>query len=172
MTELVDLATQLALTYHNGHTGAHDGQPYLLHVQRVAIRARERAESFPVMREPFELPYLPNGYLRCDVAESIGWLHHIVEDTECTEGVIQSFLLENGVHHGVAIIVVDAVSALTKTGGSNLDYYERVKRNSYARLVKLSDIQDNFRRNHLIESEDTRLRMVKKYSLGMDMLGY
>lgn len=39
-----------------------------------------------------------------------------------------------------------------------------------AARVKVSDLNDNFRRNHMITDDGKRLRMAGKYSLGLDIL--
>lgn len=140
----IDRAMSLALRYHNGQVNSHNGEPYILHVQRVANHVRDRGLS--------------------DTHIAIAWLHDVLEDTECTPKEIVEAFPNDGV-------IVQAVLALTKVKGiSNEVYYTLLKADPVAAQVKISDLVDNFSRNHLIEDEVTRLRMAQKYSLGLDML--
>jgi (p)ppGpp synthase/HD superfamily hydrolase len=142
MTAVVDRAMAVALQYHNGQVNKHNGEPYILHVQRVAFHVRDR-----------QLPH---------VHQAVAWLHDALEDTDLT---VQELNAEFPAE------VVSAVVALTKTKGlSNEEYYRILATNPIAARVKVSDIIDNFSRNHEIEDEATRLRMGAKYSLGLDIL--
>lgn len=141
---IIDKAQELALTWHFGISNKHNGEPYVLHLQRVANAVRD------------------GGYGPAEIATA--WLHDILEDTECT--------VFNLYDAGIPTQVIEAVVLLTKTGTEeNLKYYERVVTNDIARTVKLADLTDNFRRNHEIEDSATRLRMARKYSVGFDILG-
>lgn len=141
---LVDNAMTLAITYHNGHINKHNGEPYMLHLQRVYISVREA--------------FYP------EIFQAAAWLHDALEDTEMDLGILQGAMRGNYELH-------EAILALTHNKGEGYgDYCNRVKLNRVARVVKRFDLLDNFRRNHLIESEETRLRMAKKYSLGLDIL--
>ena len=144
MSNTVDKAMAIALRYHNGQVNSHNGEPYILHVQRVANHVRNRGLS--------------------DTHIAIAWLHDVLEDTECTPKDIVDAFPNNGV-------IVQAVLALTKVKGiSNEVYYTLLKADPIAAQVKISDLVDKFSRNHLIEDEATRLRMAGKYSLGLDIL--
>jgi (p)ppGpp synthase/HD superfamily hydrolase len=139
---VVDLAMAVALEGHNGQINKHNGEPYILHVQRVALHVRDRGLD--------------------ETHQAIAWLHDVLEDTEVTPHELNR-LFEP--------LVVSAVLALTKKKGfSNEAYYHALCANPFAARVKISDIVDNFSRNHLIEDPDTRIRMMTKYSLGMDIL--
>lgn len=141
---VVDKAINVALRYHFGHSNKHNGEPYVLHLHRVAMSTRDK------------------GYGEAEQATA--WLHDVLEDTDCT--------IHDLYDAGIPSEVVVAVEMLTKTkNGENQKYYERVRENPIARVVKLQDLTDNFRRNHLIEEESTRLRMARKYSMGFDILG-
>lgn len=139
---VIDLAMATALQYHNGQINTHDGEVYLLHVQRVAAHVRARGLD--------------------ETHQAVAWLHDTLEDTELTTAQLNSMFPAE---------VVTAVIALTKTKGvSNEEYYYNLTANPVAARVKVSDIVDNFSRNHQIEDDATRLRMATKYSLGMLIL--
>ena len=146
-------AMLIALEAHGDARNKHDNELYILHLARVYINVCEASA------------------LHVELA--IAWLHDILEDTDMTIDELRSALLtycpeEYNLIQGI----VAAVDCLTKKKGeSNETYYHRVKMNPHARFVKLNgDLVDNFRRNHNIQDETTRLRMAKKYSLGMDIL--
>ncbi len=141
--KLEDTAIILALTHHFGVRNKHNGEPYVLHLHRVATAVRD------------------GGY--GPAAQATAWLHDILEDTDC-----KVFDLYDA---GMPSEVVEAVVLLTKEGGENKAYYERIATNAIARIVKLKDLTDNFRRNYMIEDAETRLRMARKYSMGFDILG-
>lgn len=156
---IADIARQIAIEAHDGTKNKHDGEMYLLHVSRVATFARRRANMFALTEAQKEQ------------VEAVAWLHDVVEDTDWGLEKINTRLTLDG-FGTVAEEVCSAVGLLTKTQGLHLaDYYNRIKPNPVARVVKLADMHDNFRRNHQIQDADTRLRMAKKYSLGMDILG-
>lgn len=137
---LVNRATALALKAHHGQINKHDGEPYILHVHRVAMAV---------------------SHLLPEVIAT-AWLHDTLEDTALTFSEIEAAVGEEVAH---------AVQLLTKQKGVELEvYYRAIARNELARAVKLCDIHDNFGRNHLIEDDETRLRMAAKYSLGISIL--
>lgn len=138
----VDLAMAYAVKYHNGQVNKHNGEAYLLHVLRVARHVRDRGLD--------------------TTHQAVAWLHDALEDTDLTVGALNAAFPPE---------IVAAVVALTKTKGiANEDYYRILTGNPIAARVKISDIIDNFSRNHEIEDEATRLRMGAKYSLGLDIL--
>jgi (p)ppGpp synthase/HD superfamily hydrolase len=140
----LDSAMSIALKAHHGQSNAHNGEPYILHVHRVACAVRDAGHD--------------------ELHQAVAWLHDVVEDTDITLDYLASIFWNEA-------DLVTAVSALTKKKGqSNEDYYNLLKLVPIAARVKVRDMQDNFRRNHLIEDDEKRLRMAHKYSLGMDML--
>lgn len=147
---IVDIARNIAIEYHAGDRNKHDGEMYLLHLSRVYENVRE-ADGI-------------------EVCQAIAWLHDVLEDTSLTYSELELRITP----HLDTYNVITAVDALTKRKGeTNVDYYNRVKANPFARFVKLKgDIVDNVRRNHKIKDEATRLRMGQKYSLGIDILSY
>lgn len=86
-------------------------------------------------------------------------LHDVIEDTAFTADM----LLELGVPEAAVNIVV----LLTKVPGkSNVDYYKEIRKDQWATLVKLSDIDDNtqnWRLSYL--SEETQKRLKRKYEI-------
>ena len=67
--------------------------------------------------------------------KTIAALHDIVEDTDVT-----ALQIENTFGSKIA----DAVTAITKIEGEDYnEYLERVKKNEYARVVKLADLSHN-----------------------------
>lgn len=141
---LLDAAIDLALISHHGQTNHHDGEPYILHVLRVARSVRDAGLD--------------------ERHQAVAWLHDAVEDTNLTIDQLHSFFPDDP-------DVVAAVAALTKKSGqSNEEYYDNLTKFPMAARVKLRDIEDNFRRNHMIQDDAKKLRMAAKYSLGMDKL--
>lgn len=98
------------------------------------------------------------------------WLHDVVEDTDISLAEITDMLWYAEDRGDDIVLIVDAVDCLTKKGEPNEDYYWRIKGNALATAVKIADIHDNFGRNHLIEDEETKIRMATKYSLGISIL--
>jgi (p)ppGpp synthase/HD superfamily hydrolase len=156
---VAEVARLIAIEAHAGDKNKHDQEPYLLHVSRVATFTRRRALMFELDVQETEL------------AEATAWLHDVVEDTEVIMEQIRNRLILEG-FASEADEICTAVDLLTKTKGQdNTDYYNRIRPNIVARVVKLADMHDNFSRNHKIQDEDTRLRMARKYSLGFEILG-
>lgn len=146
MYNLADQAMMIALEAHDGQKNKHTGEPYILHVARVALECKNRKLS------PAHI--------------AVAWLHDVVEDTHITiSDLMKAFPLDTE--------IVAAVDLLTKPEDGSLtneDYYRRIAKNKLAAYVKVRDIHDNFNRNHLIRDDETRLRMGFKYSLGLDIL--
>ena len=157
------LASQLfAIEHHGGDKNKHDGEIYLKHVARVAFSVVDDA--------------MDNGMSdhTIGILESTAWLHDVIEDTSASFTILKNYLswAKDGSYPWESVsMILNAVDLLTKRGDSNEDYYHRIAEDSVAKFVKIRDMRDNFRRNHMIEDEATRARMAKKYSLGMDILG-
>lgn len=146
--DLVQLAQQLAIRYHHGQENKHDGEPYLLHVHRVAVS---------VERDSRLSPY----------HVAIAWLHDTLEDTALSYGDLANAL--TGYDQKERVLL--AVDALTKRKGEpNITYYERLLNFPDAHEVKLHDLFDNFGRTHMVADLETAARLSQKYSLGIDIL--
>lgn len=141
--ELIDRSIAFAINAHHGQINNHNGEVYLLHVQRVACAVRDAGH--------------PEKFI------SAAWLHDTIEDSEINLGALQGAIRDND--------VVAAVVALTHENNEPyVDYINRVVQNNIARVVKLHDLHDNFRRNHTIQDEATKARLAKKYSEALDIL--
>lgn len=128
-------------------TAAHDGQldklgrPYIEHPSRVADRVA------------------PDAY-----AETVAWLHDVVEDTE----VRLIDLLEMGYPDRV----VEAVDAISKRDHESLeDYLIRVASNDLAYTVKLADVADNSSEDRLSQLDPaTASRLRAKHARSLAIL--
>lgn len=148
----------IAAEYHGGDKNKHDGTLYLLHPIRVGEHAALQAMGTDL--DPV-------------LCRAIGYLHDAVEDTVLTEALLMTRLLEGGVSPQDSQLIVSGVMAMTKRDGEDLEtYYQRVKRDEYGRLCKISDMTHNFSRNHLIVDAERRGKMAVKYSLGMSILSF
>lgn len=145
---IVDKAMDMALVAHFGHTNPHNGEVYVLHLHRVAIDVRNRGLD--------------------EVHQAVAWLHDSVEDWP--ERISIADIAEAFPNHPEIATSVNAISKKGKGKESNEAYYRRLIGFPIAARVKVSDLHDNFRRNHLIEDEAKRARMAAKYSLGNDIL--
>lgn len=152
------VALLIMAEYHAGTVNKHDGTLYMLHPIHVAEHAAVAAVAHG---------------LRPEIAKAIGYLHDAVEDTVLTEALLMTRLLEGGVSPQDSQLIVSGVMAMTKRDGEDLEtYYQRVKRDEYGRLCKISDMTHNFSRNHLIVDAERRGKMAVKYSLGMSILSF
>jgi (p)ppGpp synthase/HD superfamily hydrolase len=170
---LTQTARTISLESHGGDKNQHDGELYLLHVNRVAIGSAAQARRLQAELIAFGIVD-EYGNVDLDMVEAAAWLHDVVEDTFKTLAMIEADFVAAGHNYAKIEKILAAVALLTKPDDgslSNKDYYLRIARNPLARAVKLADLQDNFRRNHLITDEAKKLRMATKYSLGMDILG-
>jgi (p)ppGpp synthase/HD superfamily hydrolase len=129
---MIDLARRIAYAAHEGQTDK-QGQPYILHPERVATCV--------------ELWAIAAGWNEWDIERvvSVAWLHDVVEDT--------AFSLADLTREGFPPSVVAAVDALTRhrgPGGRPEGYHAafipRCKANEYAALVKRADLRDNLAR--------------------------
>lgn len=113
--KLLIQARELATQAHRGQVDK-TGHPYIEHPARVATRVQQLAPGD-------------------DDAETVAWLHDVVEDTSVT-------LHEIELRFGPRIAA--AVQAITRRPGENPDdYYRRVAQNPLALTVKHADIADN-----------------------------
>lgn len=138
----VDLALQIATVAHAGQKDR-DGEPYILHPLTVGLMGRTDAE-------------------RC-----AGFLHDVIEDTECTA----EYLLDRGIHEDV----VNALKLLTHD--KSTPYYDYVQgvldsKNPVAIRVKYHDLCHNYARGKaypdLQKKHLKALQMVKPVVEAMD----
>lgn len=150
-TRLLGHAKNLAVVAH-GMQKDQTGQAYSSHPRRVA--ATVRGDAFA----------RTNWQQRNWESEAVAWLHDVLEDTSITKDQLVEF--------GFPDSVVDAVWALTHLDGEpNELYWERVKRNELARMVKLHDIRDNLQERRLRKlPEDVQVRLRAKYARALEVL--
>lgn len=145
MTErpLSDRAAALAVKAHEGQADK-VGEAYIKHPARVAAAVWEATHS--------------------DQATAVAWLHDVVEDTPVT--------LEELRDLGFPDEVVTAVDAISKRAGEPFRaYYERVKANDLAVVVKWHDVADNADPARLaLVAPDTQERLRAKYGRARAML--
>lgn len=124
-------AEQIARAAHQGQVDK-SGHAYISHPQRVAARVADD-----------------------DLAETVAWLHDVVEDTDVTlDDLARVF----------PPAVVVAVDALTRRPDEGDAYYRRVRSDPLALRVKLADIADNTDPQRQAQlDEPTRLRLKRKY---------
>ena len=139
----VEKAKMVAHWFHAGQTDMAN-KPYVGHLERVA--------------RPF------HGW---PTAQTVAWLHDVVEDTDCT--------LDDLADLNFSREVIVAVKAMTQFQGESLeDYWARVRENPIARAVKVrGDIPDNsdpMRLEHLPPHLQEKLTL--KYARAMEFLGY
>lgn len=137
------VAKQIATAAHAGQVDK-IGEPYIGHPTRIASGIRV------------------DGY--SDDVEAVAWLHDVVEDTIITLNDLR--------RRGFSDAVVDAVDAISKRKGEPFaDYYERVKANPIALVVKWHDVADNADPRRLAKvAPDTRQRLAAKYERARAML--
>lgn len=137
--EIFQLACDLACQYHEGQTYEEDGDYYTNHLLGVSANATR-----------FAPPWL-NTY---DV-QTVGVLHDILEDTECTSEILIS--------KGISKYLVEAVELLSKTTGqSEQGYLENVKKNPLSLCVKIGDSHFNLT-NSLIARHKFRVNKYTRY---------
>lgn len=121
------------------------GKPYIGHPARIAAAIRAGGYS--------------------DEVEAVAWLHDVVEDTPWTLDQLRDL--------GFSEAVVSAVDAISKRKGEPFAaYYERVKANPMALVVKWHDVADNADPERLaLVAPDTRERLRAKYERAKTILG-
>ena len=146
MENLITNAEHVARTAHEGQTDK-TGVPYITHPERVARTAGQKAPE----------------HLR-EEAQAVAWLHDTVEDT----GVTLQGLSEQGFPE----TVIDGVDAMTKRQGEPVEgYFERVRANAIARIVKAADIDDNTDPERVQKlGQGDRTRLAAKYQRSRELL--
>ena len=144
-SELIDTARSLATAAHAGQVDK-TGHPYITHPTRVSERV---ANLFPEA---------PAGV----VAAAL--LHDVLEDTSTSAADLAAA--------GIPHTVIDAVAAVTKRDGEPVEtYFERVRSNPWAVMVKTADIADNTDPGRVAELDaPTRERLQAKYARARKLL--
>lgn len=121
----MDKYYQIAAEAHEGQTD-NQGQPYIGHVSRVALRAIGIAHEYHITDD-------------ADVDKIIaaGLLHDTIEDTDLTAYELLT--------KGVSKEVVDIVTLLTRQDETYAEFIQRIvdSGNKLAMIVKLADNADN-----------------------------
>lgn len=132
-------STRASEIAREAHAGQLDkvGKAYIGHPARVAKAVRAEGYS--------------------DETEAVAWLHDVVEDTAWTLDMLAA--------EGFSPAVIAAVDAISKRKGEKFEgYYERVKANPMALVVKWHDVADNADPDRLAKvAPDTRERLRAKY---------
>jgi (p)ppGpp synthase/HD superfamily hydrolase len=136
----VDDAIKIAYGHHEGQVDK-NGSPYKCHLQRVA------------------------GQFEIVDYKIVGYLHDILEDTECK--------IDDLTNYGVPWQIVEWVNILTHKKNELYEHYiYRVSQNCITREVKLADIYDNLdpQRLNRLDSK-TKNRLLRKYGKALEILG-
>ena len=137
--KLIKKAESLAKKYHKGQVDK-AGKEYFLHPQYVSEHVL--------------------GYK----GKIVGYLHDILEDTDCTEEKLRSEFDDD---------IVAAVLALTRRNGEDYtDFILRVKQNAIATSVKAADIIHNSMIERLNNPSEKDYQRLKKYRRALSLLGY
>ena len=144
-SELIDTALALATAAHAGQVDK-TGHPYITHPTRVSERVTRL------------FPEAPAGVVVAAL------LHDVIEDTSTTA----ADLAAAGIPHPV----IDAVEAVSKRDGEPVEtYFERVRSNSWAVMVKTADIADNTDPLRVAQLDaPTRERLQAKYVRARELL--
>lgn len=139
-----DKAFEWAASAHQGQVDK-IGEPYLGHPKRIVANLEREGYGDKVL--------------------AVGWLHDVVEDSAVT--------LEQLRETGFPDDVVDAVDAISKRPHEKFEsYYDRVKSNHMATVVKWFDVQDNADPRRLAKvAPDTQERLRAKYERAREALG-
>jgi (p)ppGpp synthase/HD superfamily hydrolase len=138
---LLERAIQIAIEAHAGQTDK-AGEPYILHPLRVM----------------FSLDAIDQ--------KIVGVLHDVVED--CKD---QGWTFERLEKEGFSPRIIDAIRAISKLDGEDLDdYLKRVESNRIALAVKLKDLKDNMDMTRISNPTDKDLERVKRYTYTLQRL--
>jgi (p)ppGpp synthase/HD superfamily hydrolase len=151
-------------------TNPQDKGSYALSYLTWAIHTAQLAHQDQV--DKIGEPYINHPYrvaAACDLAGfgedviTAAWLHDVVEDTAVTLDSLRPLLPAS---------VVDALDALTKRKGEPFGaYYERVKADPIATVVKWFDVADNADPRRLAKvAPDTQDRLRDKYERARALL--
>lgn len=145
MHDQVTAAREMATQAHHGQTDK-TGHPYIDHPRRVA-------EYVAAHARPDDLAD----------AQTVAWLHDVVEDTGTTLADLATTFPPH---------VVAAVDAITKHPGQALeDYYRVVSSNPLALAVKHADLDDNTDPERTAALDPaTRERLAQKYAKARSLL--
>lgn len=136
-------AARFAFIVHDGQADK-AGAPYFEHVQRVASRVLNLADS------------------ATDAAQQIAYLHDVMEPDERPYGRIEWHCL---VAEGFSPFVIRAVDILTRKAGETYgEYIERVALHGATTgiLVKIADLEDNLDTDRLGKLDPAKAASLRK----------
>ena len=134
------LTNMLAIELNKGQKDK-SGEPYILHIKRVAKK----------------FPRYSSEYL-------VALLHDTLEDTEITIDDLRYLELPESVLEAVDAITHRPYEPL-------VEYYARIKCNPLATKVKLADVRDNLRADMLQKlPKETQVRLTRKYRRALKVL--
>lgn len=113
------------------------------------------------------LPYIFHPYtvalnMNDEISTTIALLHDIVEDTNTTFDELKQMFPKE---------VIDALSLLTHDITiPYFDYITKIKKNKYAKMVKLADLKHNSDLTRLTTITDEDIKRVEKYKKAIEML--
>lgn len=141
----LDDAIQLA-TFAHRHQLDKAGMAYINHPLRVMESVKRQGA----------MPYV----------QMAAALHDVIEDTPFTAEMLLTL--------GVPEATVEIVVLVSKVPGqSNADYYRQIRVNEGARVVKLSDTEDNSQQWRLVYlPQETQDRLRNKYSKAREYLTF
>ncbi|WP_417843827.1 HD domain-containing protein [Thalassospira sp.] len=139
---LVAVAREWAIRHHEGQVDKL-GRAYIDHVSDVAKRASSHGTE----------------------AETVAWLHDIVEDTSVTlEQIEETF----------GSTIRGGVEGMTRRKGEDYfdDYLPRVQKNDLARIVKVADMRHNMAKLETLRAVNPveAQRLSSKYARAMGIL--
>lgn len=163
---LVGLAESIAMDAHSGQVDK-AGEPYVTHPARVVqFVTTVIADNREALEKILGSEVLDSENFRSELY-AIAWLHDVIEDSEWNEEDLLIRMIPNN--------VIDAVQLLSKVPSEpNIDYYERLKKDVQARIVKLADLSDNSNpvRLDLLVDIEMRERLQKKYAKAFEVLAF
>ncbi len=139
---LYERALMLCVEAHGGVSRRFGGEPYCIHPIAVAESLRG-----------YDIEY-----------QIVGFLHDVVEDTECTLQGLRDF--------GFPKYIIEAVDAITHRKDESYEkYIQRCNKNKIARLVKTADMLHNLMDFHRFGKQD-QIKKLREQILYMMDAGY
>ncbi|MGL6227942.1 MAG: HD domain-containing protein [Culicoidibacterales bacterium] len=137
---LLENALLIAADFHDGQVDR-AGVAYINHIYHVVNNVRNMGG--------------------CDEAMVVAALHDIIEDTDFLEEDLRMVFGDE---------IADAVMLLTKNGEPIDVYYNNIKNNELARIVKIADMNHNKDLNRLPVVNQIDIERAQKYEFYIDFL--
>ena len=123
------------------------GNPYVIHCRTVGNRAQFIASTMLLLSEE-----------EVKICREVGYLHDILEDTDCPEEELVSL--------GISPKSIEIIKLLTHQKNEPYDeYLDKILQNGLACIVKYADMAHNMQFERLGDKvdEETKSRLKKKY---------